>query len=147
MSEIDEREIKGRFEVISQFELSPEVTARDLERIRKRLIEQTSGQRTRGQKMWRIIMKSRITKLATVAAIMIIVALSINFLGKSVAPAYAIEQTIEANRAVQHLHFKYFYKSHDDVAKEFWLEFDESGQLKNARINFSKWGEKMKHEY
>ncbi|MHC4792276.1 MAG: hypothetical protein ACYS8Y_12755, partial [Planctomycetota bacterium] len=24
-------------------------------------------------------------------------------------------------------------------AKEFWLEFDESGQLKNARINFSKW--------
>ncbi|MHC4463395.1 MAG: hypothetical protein ACYS30_18460, partial [Planctomycetota bacterium] len=139
MSEIDEKEIKRRFEVISQFELSPEVIARDLERVRKKLIEQTSGQRTREQKMWIIIMKSRITKFSAAAVIMIVVALSINFLGKSVAPAYAIEQTIEANRAVQYLHFKYFYKSHDDVAKEFWLEFDESGQLKNARINFSKW--------
>jgi len=66
MSEIDEKEIKRRFEVISQFEPSPEVTARDLERTRRSLTKQPSGQRTRGQKIWRIIMRSKITKLAAV---------------------------------------------------------------------------------
>jgi hypothetical protein len=75
MSEIDEKEIKRRFQAISQFESSPEVTARDLERVRKRLIEQTSEQRTREQKMWRTIIKSRITKLAAAAAAIIIAVL------------------------------------------------------------------------
>ncbi len=42
MSEINEKEIKHRFEIISQFEPSSEVTARDLEQVRKRLAEQTS---------------------------------------------------------------------------------------------------------
>jgi hypothetical protein len=79
MSEIDEKEIKLRFEAISQFELSPEVTARDLERVRKMLTEQTSGQRTREQKMWRTIMKSPITKYAAVIALicMVVVAAAV----------------------------------------------------------------------
>ena len=89
--------------------------------------------------IWRTIIKSRITKLATVAAIMIVVALSITFLDKSVAPAYAIEQTIEANRGMRYLHTKYFDSSHDDVAKECWLEFDKAGQPKIVRISWSKW--------
>jgi hypothetical protein len=84
MSEIDEKEIKRRFEVISQFELSPEVTARDLERVRKRLIEQTSEQQTRGQKMWRIIMKSPLTKLAAAAVITIALMLNIHRFGGSI---------------------------------------------------------------
>lgn len=71
MSEIDEKEIKLRFEAISQFELSPEVTTRDLERVRKMLTERKSGLRTGEQKMWRKIMKNRITKLAAAAVILI----------------------------------------------------------------------------
>ncbi|MHC4104948.1 MAG: BAR domain-containing protein [Planctomycetota bacterium] len=66
MSDIDEKEIKLRFEAISQFKLSPEVTARDLERVRKMLTGQTSRQRTREQKMWRPI-----TKLAAAAIVLI----------------------------------------------------------------------------
>ena len=69
MSEIDEKEIKRRFETISRFEPSSEVTARDLEQVRKKLAEQTSEQRTREQKIWRIIMKSRIRKLAVAAMV------------------------------------------------------------------------------
>jgi outer membrane lipoprotein-sorting protein len=45
-------------------------------------------------------MKVRITKLAAAAVIVIAVVLSINFMDKSVTPAYGIEQTIEAFKNV-----------------------------------------------
>ncbi len=89
--------------------------------------------------IWRIIMKSRITKLAATAAIVFIVIFGVTLLDKITAPAYALEQTIEANRAMRYIHTKYFDSSHDDVAKECWLEFDQAGQLKNVRINWSEW--------
>ena len=97
MSEIDEKEIKLRFEAISQFELSPEVTARDMERVRKMLTGQTSGQRTREQNMWRTIMKNRITKLAAAAVIIFAVLIGMNQFGGSidgatVAWAQVVEQ-------------------------------------------------------
>jgi hypothetical protein len=85
------------------------------------------------------IMKSRMTKLAVAAAIIIAVVLSITFLDKSVTSAYAIEQTIEANHVMSYLHTKYFHGEHNDVAKECWFEFDESGQVRNLRINWSEW--------
>ena len=58
MSEMDEREIKRRFEVISQFEPGPEVTIRDLKRVRESLVRRMAKQQTTQQRMWRIIMKS-----------------------------------------------------------------------------------------
>jgi len=78
MSEIDEKEIECRFETISQFEPSSEVTARDLERTRKRLAEQTRGKQPREQNIWRIIMKSKITKAAAAAVIIGAVILGLN---------------------------------------------------------------------
>ncbi len=83
MSEIDEKEIKSRFETISRFEPSSEVTARDLERTRKRLTEHMSRQQPREQKIWRIIMKSRITKITAAAVIIIAVLIGINHFGGS----------------------------------------------------------------
>ncbi len=87
----------------------------------------------------RLIMKSKITKIAAAAVIIIVVVLSIIFLDKSVATVYAIEQTIEANRTMRYLHLRYFDSSHDDVAKACWLEFDETGQATNVRIKWSEW--------
>ena len=46
--------------------------------------------------IWRIIMKSRITKLAAAAVILITVLVSISLLDRTVAPAWAIEDTIKA---------------------------------------------------
>ncbi len=96
MSEIDEKEIKLRFEAISKFELSPEVTARDLERVRKMLTEQTSERRTGQQKIWRTIMKNRITKLAAAAVIIITILFGLKFTGgpdvANVAWAEVVEQ-------------------------------------------------------
>ena len=72
MSEIDEKEIKRRFEKISNFEISHKAAAWNLERAKQSLNELTTDRQTKGQNIWRIIMKSNVTKL-TVAAMIIIV--------------------------------------------------------------------------
>ncbi len=46
--------------------------------------------------IWRIIMKSRITKLAAAAAVILIAVIGLTLLDKSVTPAWAIEDTIKA---------------------------------------------------
>ncbi|MHC4792019.1 MAG: hypothetical protein ACYS8Y_11385 [Planctomycetota bacterium] len=89
---------------------------------------------------WQSIIKSPITKLAAAAAIIIAASLSITILDKSVTPAYAIEQTIEASHDVRYLHFEYLGSSRDRIMKEAWLEYDNSGQIKNVRVNFYNWG-------
>jgi len=84
--------------------------------------------------LWRIIMKNPITKFAA-AVIIIVAALAITLLDKAVAPAYAIEQTIQACKNIRFIHFEYFGPSNNKM-KDAWLEYDDSGQIKNVRINF-----------
>jgi len=108
MSEINEKEIERRFEVISKFEISPEVTANDLERVRETLTEQMSRQQPRGQKIWRIIMKSPITKLAAAAVIIIAVLLSVRYLGGSIDGSnIAWARVLENTRNIGNYSFKY----------------------------------------
>ena len=90
-------------------------------------------------RIWRRIMNSKITKYAAAAAIIVIAALSITLLDKSVAPAYALEQTIQASHSVQYLHVKSFMVSISDEPIECWVEFEPSGQIKNLRINKPAW--------
>jgi len=54
------------------------------------------AKRPRQMQIWRIIMKSNITKLATAAIIILSVVLSITILNHSASPAWAIEQSIQA---------------------------------------------------
>jgi outer membrane lipoprotein-sorting protein len=84
MSEIDEKEIKHRLEAVSKFEISPEAAVRDLERTRKNLSELTSARRPKGQNIWRIIMKSNITKLAAAAVVIVVVLIGIHYSGGSI---------------------------------------------------------------
>jgi len=88
--------------------------------------------------VWRIIMKSQITKFAAAAAIIIAAGLLITFLGTS-KPAYALPQTIKANHTVRYLHIKDFDMRHEDEPKEFWFECDDFGQIKNARWHMPEW--------
>ena len=85
-------------------------------------------------------MKSRITKFATAAAVILIAVLGITFLEESAPTAYAIEQTIQASHTVRYLHSRNFVEPHDDPMK-FWVEFDSRGQLKNMRFNKPAWME------
>lgn len=88
--------------------------------------------------LWRKIMKSKITKLATAAAVIAIAILSITFLDKAVPTAYALERTIEASHSVRYLHIKSF-KVNEDEPKEFWVEFYEDGEVKNVRMRMPEW--------
>jgi len=139
MSEIDEKEIKSRFETISRFEPSSDVIAHDLEQVRKRLIRHMSGQQPRKQKIWRIIMKSRITKTTAAAVIVLAVVFSMTIFDKSTPTAYAFEQTIQASHSVQYLHIRAITPSHEDQPVEFWIEFAQDGQPKNMRLNLPDW--------
>ena len=95
------------------------------------------------QNIWRTIMKSRIAKLAVAAVIIIAAVLSISVLDNFVAPAYAIEQTIEVNNNINTFHFKYYssLQNHNNhnygLKKEAWVEYDESGNISNVRVNYS----------
>ena len=86
--------------------------------------------------IWRTIMKSRIAKLAAVAAVILIAAIGISLLQNSATTAYAIEQTIEAGQDVRYLHFYYASSDNNIADKEAWLEYDDSGQIKNIRVNW-----------
>ncbi len=83
-------------------------------------------------------MNKPITKLATVAAVILIVALGITFLDKSVTPAYAIEQTIQASHSIRYIHTKSFWPPHEEPM-EAWIEFDATGTGRNFRIQMPAW--------
>jgi len=52
------------------------------------------------QNVWRIIMNSKITKLATVAVVILAVVVGVTLIDRAATPTYAIEQTIQAIRSV-----------------------------------------------
>ena len=81
------------------------------------------------------IMKSRITKLAAAAVIILAVVLTINLWDES---AYALTDTIEASHSVRYLHIKSF-KQNEDEPKEFWIEFYKDGEVKNVRMHMPEW--------
>ncbi|MHC4483262.1 MAG: hypothetical protein ACYSW4_06905 [Planctomycetota bacterium] len=87
--------------------------------------------------LWRKIMKSKIAKFAAAAAIIIVAGLLITFLGTS-KPAYALDQTIKPNHSVRYLHVRDFTAGVDEP-KEFWVECDEFGAVKCARLDIPEW--------
>jgi len=105
MSEIDEKEIERRFEAISQFEPGPELTAGDLKRLRQNLSGKMSKKQSAQQNVWRIIMNSRISKLAAVAAVIIVAALLINFQSSTSGVAWGalVEKIGRIETVVYHL--------------------------------------------
>jgi outer membrane lipoprotein-sorting protein len=66
---------------------------------------QTTGEKalssSESPNIWRIIMNSKITKLATVAAVILAIVLGVILIDRSAAPAYAIEQTIQAMHSLR----------------------------------------------
>ena len=81
-------------------------------------------------------MKTTWTKLAAAAAIILAVGIAGTvLLQNSATPAYAIEQTIEANKSVRSIHIK-LYPSRKGRIDEAWAEFDEYGELLRLRMEF-----------
>ncbi|HBG77948.1 MAG TPA: hypothetical protein DDW84_03735 [Phycisphaerales bacterium] len=88
--------------------------------------------------VWRVFMKSKITKFAVAAVLLITTAMSITIFNQSATPVYALEQTIQANHTVRYIHVKAFKTSHEEP-QEFWCEFDEYGYVKNLRAEMPEW--------
>ena len=85
--------------------------------------------------IWRIIMKSRMTKLSAAAIVLIAVILSI----KSVTPAYAIEQTIEAMQEINSVHL--FGRGWDGKKFEIWTTVDpETGRPERYYMRHLEFG-------
>ncbi len=72
--------------------------------------------------LWRIIMKSPITKLSTVAVAVVCIALSIVFTKKTVTPAYSFEQTLQAMQDLRTLYM--VCKDWNDDEFEIWIKLD-----------------------
>ena len=75
----------------------------------------------------RTIMKSRITKLAAAAVIIVGVALSITVLDKLASPAYALEQTVEALKNVRFMHLVTRGET-GQIKDERWIEIGMDGR-------------------
>ena len=72
--------------------------------------------------IWRIIMKSNITKLAAAAVIIVAVILSISLWDKTIPAAYAFEQTLEAFRDVRTIHL--LGRNLCDSNFEMWVQLN-----------------------
>ncbi len=76
--------------------------------------------------VWRIVMKSRVTRFATAAAIIVIAAISILYLDQLITPAYGLQQTVEAVRGIRFLHV--IMRGDDErIIDERWIELGPDG--------------------
>ena len=97
---------------------------------------QKKSRKTKSAKLepniWRIIMKSPITKLAAAAVIIIPVLLLITIFRTS-TPAYGFEQTVAAMQGKRSFHIQTYYDSPTKLHDEFWAEFDEHSKVIRVR--------------
>jgi len=85
--------------------------------------------------LWRTIMRSNWTKLATAAAVIIVVGvLSAITFHQSAKPAYAIEQTIEANRGLRYVHIRMESPTFGSSG-EAWVRLNEQGEMQQFRMD------------
>jgi outer membrane lipoprotein-sorting protein len=101
MSKISEEEIQRRLKLLSQVQPSTQSTDRAVQRVRCMLTEHKQTTKTKNISIWRIIMRSRIIKLAAAAVIVIGVFGVINlFVGTGTSVALAdVLQRIEQAQA------------------------------------------------
>jgi hypothetical protein len=93
----------------------------DMHEARRKSKPASAGPNTR-----RIIMKSRIAKLAAAAVIIVAVVLSIKVVDKLTSEAYAITQTVEAFKNVRYMHIVRRDKAWN-IQDERWIEIGPDG--------------------
>jgi hypothetical protein len=101
MSKFSEEEILRRLELLTEVQPSKQSANRAVQRVRRVLTEHKQTPKTKNISIWRIIMKSKITKLATAAVIIIAAYLGINqFFGGTVSFADVIKPILNARTVV-----------------------------------------------
>lgn len=108
-----------------RFDDTPDPNHRD--KLEQDILAAMAKQTPRQVNIWRTIMKTRIIKLATAAAIIVIAVLGIIFLEKSATPAYGVEQTIEALKGFNAVHISGVVIPEDGLPHSFdlWARANE----------------------
>jgi formylglycine-generating enzyme required for sulfatase activity len=84
---------------------------------------------------WRTIMKSRRAQFTAAAVAVLVIYLCLQIPKGLVAPAYALQDTIEANRSIRYLHIKAFNTiAGMRLNSESWIGFDEDGKQARFRV-------------
>ncbi|MHC4398404.1 MAG: hypothetical protein ACYTG0_01855 [Planctomycetota bacterium] len=83
--------------------------------------------------IWSTVMKSPWTQSAAVATIAVVAVLALTFILPTSTPTYALEQTIEANRAVRTVHVRNESPPAPEP-QDSWLEFDDAGRVYRLRV-------------
>jgi hypothetical protein len=87
----------------------------------------------------RVVMKNPITRLAAAAVFLVGLCLFIGLLMHTTTPAYALDQTVEANQSLRFIHIKDFAPDHEDEPKEFWIACDAQGGIESVRYEMPAW--------
>ncbi|MHC4314034.1 MAG: LolA family protein [Planctomycetota bacterium] len=90
--------------------------------------------------IWRIIMKSKMTKFAVAAMIIIAIGISVTLIEKTTTPAYAIERTIEAYNSIRFLHARESGGNQGEPL-EFWIKSDGQGNITRMRFQSDNIGD------
>jgi formylglycine-generating enzyme required for sulfatase activity len=91
--------------------------------------------RTSDKYTWRTIMKSPRVQFATAAVAVLAIYLCLQIPKSLVAPAYALDDTIQAYRSVRYLYVKAFNTiAGRKLNSESWIEFDEDGKQTRFRV-------------
>lgn len=85
----------------------------------------------------RILMRNKI-KFAAAAIIVFAAVLALTVLDQTVAPTYALEQTIEALHSVRTIHLR-GYRDNEEVPISVWAEFSPDGSVRQIRLSIPVW--------
>jgi hypothetical protein len=94
MSKISEEEIRRRLELLSQIQPSVQSTNRAAQRVRRVLAEHKQAPERKNISIWRIIMKSKITKLAAAAVVVVAALIGMHFIGNPFGSNVTFAQVI-----------------------------------------------------
>lgn len=111
MVDMNEKDIIGAFEKIAEYKPGENSAPRDLQKVRDMLTSQHARIAPERKTIWRIIMKSKITKLAAAAVIIIAVIIGINQFGGPIdGTSVAFGEVLKNSAKVHSVHA--LFKTH-----------------------------------
>ncbi|NQT01120.1 MAG: hypothetical protein HQ580_03795 [Planctomycetes bacterium] len=93
--------------------------------------------------IWRILMKSRMTKLAAAAVIIIALVVLLQIPDSLLPTAYALQDTIEAYNSIRWLHVNQSGRASTEIRTELWLGCDEQGNVTKMRLESDNAGDSV----
>jgi len=119
MTEFGEKEILRRLQVISRIEPAEEATGRALQRVRSSLTDKKKTRKRLKTEMWRIIMKSKITKLAAAAAVIVAAVWTLQLAGGPDLTSVALGEVTSRFAQVDYVHVYWLKSRGDDLFTQF----------------------------